>query len=86
VSDDRAANSHEKPITLVDLLTPSEKELAREQLFLPEENQERGKRANFMSHLKSTKKVDVQKAFKLTSHQLKCVSLIPSRFDLSIQY
>jgi len=101
VDDDRAANTHKRPITLADLLTPSEKELAREQMFLSEKaqsNQERGKKAKFISHLKFKKKKDsshrsernpgpdahqVQKAFKLTSHQLRCVSPTFSSLDLS---
>lgn len=101
VDDDRAANTHKRPITLEDLLTPSEKGLAREQLFLPEKtqnNQEGGRKAKFISHLKFKKKKDsshrserhpgpdahqVQKAFKLTSHQLRCVSPTFSRSNLS---
>jgi len=101
VDDDPVANAHKRPITLADLLTPSEKELAREQLFLPEKtqnNQEHGRKANFISHLKFKKKKDsshksernsgpdahqVQKAFKLTSHQLRYVSPTFSCFNLS---
>jgi len=101
VDDDRVTDTHKRPITLADLLTPSERELAREQLFLPEQtqkNQEHGRKAKFISHLNLKKKKDpshksernsgpdahqVQKAFKLTPHQLRCVSLTFNRFDFS---
>lgn len=54
--EDQGVNSHEVPITLVDLLTPSETELAREQQLLPErpqESRDSSKKAKLMSHLKA---------------------------------